>query len=131
MKPKKSTVAYWIVTVILVLFMLMDGIGGVTHQQAGVESITHLGYPEYLLTIVGVAKLAGAIAIIQNRFITIKEWAYAGFTINCIGAFLSWYFTDHFSGTTFFPLIVLLIMFLSYFLWKKLPAQQQTAVAAI
>lgn len=122
MKSKKTTVAYWIFTILLVLFLVMDGIGGVTHAPEGVTAITHLGYPKYLLTIVGLAKLAGAIAIVQNRYTTIKEWAYAGVTINCIGASLSWYFTDHITWEVFFPLVILLIMFVSYFLWKKLAA---------
>lgn len=53
--------------------MLMDGIGGITRQQAGQDILKHLGYPMYALTIFGVAKILGAIAILQTKFKTIKE----------------------------------------------------------
>lgn len=124
MTSKRITVAQWIITTIFALFMLMDGIGGLMHAQAGVDAFKHLGYPEYVLTIVGIAKVLGVIAVIQPKYRTIKEWAYAGFTCNFIAASLSWYFTDGLGGEAFFPLIVLAVMLLSYFLWKRQAALQ-------
>ncbi|WP_317163476.1 DoxX family protein [Mucilaginibacter arboris] len=66
---------YWIITIIFSLFMLMDGIGAITRAAAGQEVLKHLGYPMYALTIFGVAKILGVIAILQTKFYTIKEWA--------------------------------------------------------
>jgi hypothetical protein len=99
--------------------MLMDGFGGITRQQAGVDVMQHLGYPIYAMSIFGIAKLLGAVAILETKFYVIKEWAYAGFTFNFIGAMLSRGFAGDAVSWILFPLIPLAIMFASYFLWKK------------
>ncbi|MBO9564855.1 MAG: DoxX family protein [Niastella sp.] len=119
MKPTTTKVLYWTLTIIFSLAMFLDGIGGVTQQEAGQEVMRHLGYPMYVLIIFGVAKLMGVIAIIQTKFLAIKEWAYAGFAFNFLGAFASRAFSGDSIGETIFPLIMLLIMFLPYLLWKK------------
>jgi len=99
--------------------MLMDGIGGITRQQAGQDVLKHLGYPMYALTIFGVAKILGAIAILQTKFYTIKEWAYAGFAFNFIGAAASRAFVGDGFGLIIAPIVALAFMFVAYFLWKK------------
>ncbi len=119
MKPKTIRIWYWTITITFALFMLMDGIGGITRQQAGQEVLKHLGYPMYALTIFGVAKILGAIAILQTKFYTIKEWAYAGFAFNFIGAAASRAFADNGFGLIIAPLIALAFMFVVYFFWKK------------
>ncbi|MBT2563652.1 DoxX family protein [Pedobacter sp. ISL-68] len=117
---KKLKTWYWIATIIFALMMIMDGVGGITQQEAGKEVLKHLGYPMYLLIIVGIAKLLGAASILQNKFKVIKEWAYAGFAINFIGAFASRAFVGDGISLLIPPLIALLIMFIPYILWKKL-----------
>ncbi|CAH0251525.1 MULTISPECIES: DoxX family protein [unclassified Pedobacter] len=117
---KKLKTWYWITTIIFALMMIMDGVGGITQQEAGKEVFKHLGYPMYLLIIVGIAKLLGAVSILQNKFTTIKEWAYAGFAINFIGAFASRAFVGDGMSLLIPPLIALVIMFIPYILWKKL-----------
>ncbi len=116
---QKSTIFYWIATIVFALFMLLDGIGGVTQQEAGQEVMRHLGYPMYLLIIFGSAKLLGVVAILQTKFSAIKEWAYAGFAFNFIGAFASRAFAGDSIGLVIFPVVMLAIMFVPYFLWKK------------
>jgi len=117
---KKLNTWYWIATIIFALMMIMDGVGGITQQEAGKEVLKHLGYPIYLLIIVGIAKLLGAASILQNKFKTIKEWAYAGFAINFIGAFASRAFVGDGVPLLIPPLVALVIMFIPYILWKKL-----------
>lgn len=117
---KKLKTWYWIATIIFALMMIMDGVGGITQQEAGKEVFKHLGYPMYLLIIVGIAKLLGAASILQNKFFVIKEWAYAGFAINFIGAFASRAFVGDGISLLIPPLIALVIMFIPYILWKKL-----------
>lgn len=117
---KKLKTWYWIATIIFALMMIMDGVGGITQQEAGKEVLKHLGYPMYLLIIVGIAKLLGAASILQNKFTTIKEWAYAGFAINFIGAFASRVFVGDGMSLLIPPLVALVIMFIPYILWKKL-----------
>ena len=117
---KKLTTWYWITTIIFALMMVMDGFGGITQQEAGKEVFKHLGYPMYLLIIVGSAKLLGAVSILQNKYKVIKEWAYAGFAINFIGAFISRAFVGDGVSLLIPPLVALVIMFIPYVLWKKL-----------
>lgn len=119
---KRINIWYWITTIFFALIMIMDGIGGVTQQEAGKEVLRHLGYPMYLLLITGTAKLIGALTILQNKFKTIKEWAYAGFAINFIGAFASRAFLNDGITLLFPPIVALAIMFVPYFLWKKYEA---------
>lgn len=45
-----------------------------------------LGYPGYLATIMGVAKIAAAVVVLAPRLPRLKEWAYAGIMINMFGA---------------------------------------------
>lgn len=119
MKPKTIKILYWILTIFFALFMLMDGIGGITRQQAGQDVLKHLGYPMYVLSIFGIAKLLGVIAILQNKFKTIKEWAYAGFAFTFIGATASRAFAADGFGLIVAPLIALAFMFVAYFFWKR------------
>ncbi|WP_316827263.1 DoxX family protein [Pedobacter miscanthi] len=116
---KKLKTWYWIATIIFSLMMIMDGFGGITQQEAGKEVLKHLGYPMYLLIIVGIAKLLGAACILQNKYAVIKEWAYAGFAINFIGAFASRAFVGDGISLLIPPVIALAIMFIPYILWKR------------
>lgn len=108
--------------------MVMDGMGGVMRVEAGQEVMQHLGYPMYVLSIFGVAKILGAIAIVQTKFKTIKEWAYAGFTFNFIGAAASRAFMGDPAFEIMMPIIALGILFIPYFLWKKV---EQPTVAKL
>lgn len=119
---KKTKVFYWVFTILLCLMLFADGFGGITQQQAGKDVLQHLGYPMYLLIISGVAKWLALIAILVSKFNTIKEWAYAGISINFIGAFASRAFVGDSFMETIFPILMLGFMFISYFLWKKINA---------
>ncbi len=124
MKPKTPKIIYWIVTILFALMMLLDGFAGALRVQGAKEALAQLGYPEYLSTIIGVAKIFGAIALLQNVFRTVKEWAYAGFAFVCIGAFASHAFSGSGIGFIILPIIMLAIVFLSYFLWRKIESEK-------
>jgi hypothetical protein len=119
MTAKKTRMLYWVFTILLCLLLVPDGIGGIMQEQHGQDVLRHLGFPMYLLIISGVAKLLAVIALLQNRWQTIKEWAYAGNAINFIGAFASRAFVGDGLFETMFPLLMLGFMFVPYFLWKK------------
>lgn len=119
MSAKAVKVTYWVLTVIFGLFMLMDGGAGVVKEKTGQEVMNHLGYPVYLMVITGAFKIAGALAILQNHFKTIKEWAFAGFFISFIGAAASRAFAGDGAGLIILPLIMLAVMFVVYYFWKK------------
>ncbi|MFA6083692.1 DoxX family protein [Mucilaginibacter sp.] len=119
MSPKTIKITYWILTVVFALFMLMDGGAGVVKEKTGQEVMKHLGYPIYIMVITGAFKILGAIAILQNKYKTIKEWAFAGFAINFIGAFASRAFVGDPIGLLVLPLVMLTIIFVVYYFWKK------------
>jgi Zn-dependent protease with chaperone function len=117
---KKIKITYWIVTTLFCLFMLMDGVMGVMRVEEGQEIMQHLGYPVYIMTILGTFKILGAIGILQNKFITIKEWAYAGCTFHFLGAAASRAYGGDSLILIISPLLFMTFMFVSYFLWKKM-----------
>lgn len=118
MNKKTLNVLYWIVTIIFCLANLLTGIPGLFPTQEGIAAMAHLGYPAYLIVFLSVAKILGSVAVIQNKFKTIKEWAYAGFAFDYIGAGVSIYVVDGI-GMTWLPAIFLVVLFASYWLWKK------------
>lgn len=124
---KRTKIACWVATLIFALLMVMDGIGGITRQEAGVEVMKLLGYPIYFLSISGIAKILGAVAIVQNHFKTIKEWAYAGVAVNLYGASMSWFFAGGGAFEMVFPIIVFGMMLIPYLLWKKMERSQLTS----
>lgn len=121
MKPSTIKITYWTLTILFALLMLLDAFGGISRQQAGVDAMNQLGYPVYILSIVGYAKLLGAIAILQTKYQTIKEWAFAGFTINFIGAAASLAYTGNYVGISF-PFIAQVFLLAAYYFWKKYEA---------
>ena len=89
---KGNKIIYWIATGWLTLGMTFTGgvqlFKGKT-GQGGVDMITQLGYPIYFLTIIGVWKILGVIAILIPKFPLLKEWSYAGFCFAMTGAIFS------------------------------------------
>ena len=89
---KKNKIIYWIATIWLALGMVSTAAGQLfkwNEGQGAVDSITHLGYPVYFLTILGVWKILGAVAVLIPKFPLLKEWAYAGFFFVMSGAIFS------------------------------------------
>ncbi len=84
MKTKK--IIYWIATRLLALGMTASGVQQLLQIGGYVEIIASLGYPPYLLPILGVWKILGVIAVLMPRFPLVKEWAYAGFFFAMSGA---------------------------------------------
>lgn len=86
---KRNNIIYWITTIFLAVGMTAGGVQQ-TFQIGGYNAIVSgLGYPLYLLTILGIWKILGVVAILIPRFPLLKEWAYAGFFFAMSGAFVS------------------------------------------
>src|SRR5215831_6163366 len=89
---KRNKIIYWIATIWLALGFVSTGavqLFQAKEGQGGVDMITHLGYPAYVLTILGVWKILGVVAVLIPRFPLLKEWAYAGFFFAMSGALFS------------------------------------------
>lgn len=74
------------VKVIFTLFMIISASGELTMNEAVVHSMEIIGMPIYLLYFLGVLKIAGLLAIWFSPYLWIKEWAYAGFVFDFVGA---------------------------------------------
>jgi hypothetical protein len=119
MASKAARIWYWIITVLFSLFMLFSAYGGFFPNQQTYDLLAGLMLPLYMLQILGIAKVLGVIAILQNKFTTIKEWAYAGFAFDIIGAGLCFAFVGAGFDAVLFTWVFLIPLFLSYWLWKK------------
>ena len=93
---KRNKIIYWIATLWLSTGMISTGLLQLFKMKAegsvsppGVEGIIHLGYPVYFLTILGVWKILGVIALLVPKYPLLKEWAYAGFFFIMSGAIYS------------------------------------------
>lgn len=89
---KRNKIIYWIATAWLALGMVSTGIVqllGAKEGAGGADYLTRLGYPLYILTLLGVWKLLGAIAVLIPKYPLLKEWAYAGMFFVMTGAVYS------------------------------------------
>jgi DoxX-like family len=86
---KSKTIFYWVTTSLIAFELLYGADWDLTRRPDVVTVMTHLGYPFYLLTIIGVWKVLGVIALLVPRFPRLKEWAYAGAFFEKTGAVLS------------------------------------------
>lgn len=125
---KKGIIAYWVCTIII---FLMEGVMPALTSQTEMakQGISHLGYPAYFGNILVIFKVLGALALLLPIVpAKIKEWAYAGFTFNLIFAFLSHGMVDSFTGLTYFPLVILAILWISYLQYHKIFIQKNSAL---
>ncbi|HEY6952135.1 MAG TPA: DoxX family protein [Bacteroidota bacterium] len=84
-----KTTAYWVTTAFLVFGVLSGGVSELMRRPENVEGIVRLGYPVYLVSIIGFWKVLGSIVLLLPRFPRLKEWAYAGIFFNMTGAAVS------------------------------------------
>ena len=109
---KGKTITYWVTTCLLALAFLAGAIAQLTHQKANVDGIIHLGYPVYVLNILGTWKILGVLVLLLPGYTLLKEWAYAGFFFLMTGAVISHLtsgdpFSHVIAQIIFIPLIVL------------------------
>ena len=119
--PKKHKIIYWISTIFIFLF---EGVMPALtfNTPLAIEGVAHLGYPDYFRILLTVFKVVGALALVlPNVPARIKEWTYPCFGVVFISAFVSHGSVDGWTNPmTFFPLVVLGILALSYNSYHKL-----------
>ncbi len=112
---KRNRIIYWIATIWLGLGMVSTGIVQLIQMEEEVASINALGFPSYLLPILGVWKILGTIAILIPKFPLLKEWAYAGFFFVMTGAAISHLTVGDETITLFGPILLLLLTIISWY----------------
>ena len=120
MNQKTIKIIFWVTTGAIFLF---QGVMPAFFSQAeeSKEAFRHLGYPLYFATLLTVFKVLGALALIIPQVPgRIKEWAYAGFAIDFISASYSYSVVDGFGFFAIFPLIILVVLIVSYICYHKM-----------
>ena len=124
----KRLIGYWIATVLFCVAMTAGGTMNLLRVELQQEAMANLGYPMYLMTILGVAKILGVIALLVPQLPLLKEWAYAGFTFDMLGAAASHAFVGDSPAEIVTPLVVLALAVTSYCLrppTRRLPIAQK------
>ncbi len=123
---KRNTIIYWIFTLWFSLGMLSAGIVQLLQTDVEVDMMTRLGYPAYFLTILGVWKILGVIALLIPGYPLLKEWAYAGFFFTLSGALFS-HIASGDAVTDMIPAVLLIVLMLLS--WYFRPASRKTVSA--
>lgn len=123
---KRNKIIYWIATGWLCLGMVSTGLVQLIRIDEEAANFTQLGYPLYLMTIIGLWKLLGVIAVLLPKFPLVKEWAYAGFFFAMTGAFLSHLIVGDPAIELFGPALLLVLTVIS---WYFRPASRKLVFA--
>ncbi|WJE50711.1 DoxX family protein [Bacillus cereus] len=121
MKTKGKMIAYWTVTLLLAAAIMLSGIGQLMQYGGNVELVTNLGYPLYILTILGIWKVLGVIALVVPGFPRLKEWAHAGIFFLMTGAALSHAFANDYGDYGFHIILPLSYAALNFASWALRP----------
>jgi hypothetical protein len=109
----RKNIAFWGATVLVAIEALYGAFTYLTAAPIAVERFEHVGYPQQLRVLLGIAKLAGAIVLLLPRLPTLKEWAYAGFTFTWIAATVAHYLAGD-GPVSLLPVALIGILAVSY-----------------
>ncbi len=120
---KNLNIYYWISIGLILFFLVPGSIMNIMRTPDWVEVFKQLGYPEYLLPFLGVAKLAGCIVLVLPYFKRLKEWAYAGLFFDLVGATYSGLAVGGFEPAMLIMFVAIAVLLTSYWLWLKKSGQ--------
>jgi len=125
---KTKSILYWTTTILVAVSIGSGGAAQVAHLQQNVDGFVHvLGYPPYFVTVLGVWKMLGAIAILVPRLPRLKEWAYAGIFFDLTGAAASWAAVGG-TGEAFHVIAPLVIAGFAVASWALRPQSRTIAI---
>jgi uncharacterized membrane protein YphA (DoxX/SURF4 family) len=106
-------IIYWTTTGLIALLSLFAAFAYLSGSPQAVQGFAHVGYPQQLRIILGIAKLVGAVTLLVPGFARLKEWAYAGFTFAWISAFVAHYLARD-GPKAFMPVFLIALLSVSY-----------------
>ncbi len=124
---KRNRIIYWVATIWLSLGMASTGVVQIIHLEEDAQKMKALGYPLYFLTILGIWKLLGTVAILMPKYPLLKEWAYAGFFFVMSGAIFTHLAVGDGAAEYFGPTLLLVLTAVS---WYFRPANRKTNLNA-
>lgn len=119
---RTQKIIYWVATLWLALGMVSTGIVQLMQTEMETKKMTQLGYPLYVLTLLGVWKILGVIAVLVPKFPLLKEWCYAGFFFAMSGAVFSHLANGDAAIELFGPVLLILLTIVS---WYFRPAERR------
>lgn len=124
----RNKIIYWVATLWLSLGMTATGLVQLMKNERDVEMMKHLGFPKYLLTMLGAWKILGVVTVLLPRFPLLKEWAYAGFFFAMSGAIFSHLVNGDAAIELFGPSLLIVLTVVS---WYFRPANRRVAESII
>jgi uncharacterized membrane protein YphA (DoxX/SURF4 family) len=119
MNKTTINIIYWISTGLILAMMLFSAYSSFTDSPDGAKMMAAIGYRPYVLHLLAVFKVLGVIAILTPGFPRLKEWAYAGFTFDLIGATYSFYASGFAFKDWAFMLVLIAVLACSYIFYHK------------
>ena len=107
-------IAYWVSTGLVAALSLFAAFSYLSGAPQAVQGFAHVGYPQQLRVILGIAKLLGAITLLIPGWPRLKEWAYAGFTFAWISAHVAHHRAGDPAFEQFMPILLLILLGISY-----------------
>lgn len=123
---KRDKIIYWIATLWLALGMVSTGVVQLIKLKEEADMMAHLGYPLYFMTILGIWKILGVVAVLIPKSPLLKEWAYAGFFFAMSGAVFSHFACGDGAKEFFGPTLLLVLTVVSWY-WR--PADRKISLA--
>ena len=124
-----TRILYWTATALIVLETLVGGFADLTHGRTVLfggplvtDVLASLGYPVYVLWIIGIWKILGAVTLAVPGFLRLKEWAYAGMMFDISGALVSRALAGDGGFELFLPFVIAALVALS---WALRPAERR------
>jgi hypothetical protein len=122
---KRKLIWYWIITIILSFCIFTGGLFQALQVKGVVQGFKPLGYPTYFISIIGIWKMLGIIAILAPKFKLLKEWAYAGIFFTMTGAVISHVASGDASVQIIAPIVLAIFTVLS---WYLRPAERKISL---
>ena len=109
----RKEIVYWATTSLLATEALYGAFTYLTSAPIAIERFAHVGYPQQLRVLLGIAKLAAAIVLLVPRQPTLKEWAYAGLTFTWVAATAAHFLAGD-GVVALIPVVLLGVLAVSY-----------------
>jgi hypothetical protein len=113
---KRKLIWYWIITAVLSFCIFFGGLTQALQMKQTIEGFKPLGYPIYFISLIGIWKMLGVIAILVPGFKLLKEWAYAGIFFTMTGAVISHIASDDIKAQIIAPIVLAFFTVLSWYL---------------
>jgi uncharacterized membrane protein len=113
---KRKLIWYWIITAVLSICIFFGGLAQALQLKEVLQGFKPLGYPTYFISLIGIWKVLGVIAILIPKFRLLKEWAYAGIFFTMTGAVISHIASDDIKVQIISPIVLAIFTVLSWYL---------------